>query len=264
MTRESKLEPSGVVSLTTDFGLRDHYVAAMKAVIAGVAPAVRVVDVSHEVPAHDWRGAAYLLSAAFADFPRGSVHVVVVDPGVGSERRALAVETRAGWFLGPDNGCLEDAVRASGFARAWRIVGSPRKVSATFHGRDLFAPLAAALAAGSDASRWLEATRWRPRRAVAPRAGKDGAVRGRVVWVDRFGNLVTTVERAAMAGARRLRGVVGGMAVETFCRTYADAPAGKPFFLWGSGERLEVSVREGSAAGVLEVGAGCAVRVWPC
>ena len=253
MKRTSELAPSGVVSLTTDFGLRDHYVAAMKAVIAGIAPAARVIDVSHEVPPHDAQAAAYLLEACHADFPRGSVHVAVVDPGVGSERRALLVQTRDAWFVGPDGGCLDDAVRASGFVRAWRITGSERRVSATFHGRDLFAPLAAHLAAGHDVARWTEPTRWRPRRRRVARTGC-------VVWVDRFGNLVTDIERATLSGP--LSGEVGRHRITHLHRTYADAAPGEPFFLWGSGDRLEVSVKEASAAAHLGVQTGCRVRVW--
>lgn len=261
--RTPTLKPSGVVSLTTDFGLRDHYVGAMKAVLAASCPQAHVIDVSHEVPEYDWRGAAYLLAACHADFPRGTVHVVVVDPGVGSARDALCVRTAEAWFLGPDNGCLDDAVRAGVFLRAWRIVRSPRRVSATFHGRDLFAPLAGHLAAGRDVTRLLEPCSWRPgRAALSARRGADGSMTGRVVWVDRFGNLVTTVARADLPRARRLTGEVGGRRVEGLHRTYVDAPPGRPFFLWGSGDRLEVSLREGSAARVLEVKSGCEVHVW--
>lgn len=256
------MRPSGVVSLTTDFGLRDHYVGAMKAVIAGLAPAARVIDVSHDVPAHDWRGAAYVLGACWADFPAGSVHVVVVDPGVGSERGALAVETRRGWFVGPDNGCLDDAVREAELVAAHRIVRAGRPVSATFHGRDLFAPLAAHLAAGHDVERFVERIAWRPRaRERATRRGTDGSLLGRVVWVDRFGNLVTSIARGDLPARSKPTGEVGGRRVRAFHRTYAEAAPGEPFFLWGSGGRLEVSVREVSAAAALGVTSGCAVRV---
>lgn len=256
------LTPSGVVSLTTDFGLRDHYVGAMKAVLAAACPEARVIDISHDVPEYDWRGAAYLLGACHAEFPRGTVHVVVVDPGVGSARDALCVETERGWFVGPDNGCLDDAVRAAGFVRAARIVRAGRLVSATFHGRDLFAPIAGHLAAGRDVSRFVEPCAWKPRRPVAARRAADGSVSGRVVWVDRFGNLVTSIARADLPRARRLAGDVGGRRVEGLERTYAGAPPGRPFWIWGSGDRLEVSLREAPAARVLEVRSGCAVRVW--
>lgn len=255
------LAPSGVISLTTDFGLKDHYVGAMKAVLLERCPGARLVDVSHEVPAFDGRAAAYVLGACHADFPRGTVHLVVVDPGVGSEREALVVQTARGWLVGPANGCLDDAAREAGFERAWRIVRSDRGVTSTFHGRDLFAPVAGRLAAGAGVSRYVEPVAWRPRRAEAPRR-RGGALLGRVVWVDRFGNLVTSIARGHLGRRARLAGEVGGKPVSGLFRTYAEAPHRRPFFLWGSGDRLEVSVREGSAAGQLEVGAGCAVRVF--
>jgi S-adenosylmethionine hydrolase len=255
------LAPSGVISLTTDFGLRDHYVAAMKAVLLARCPAARIVDVSHEVPAFDRQAAAYVLGACHADFPRGTVHVVVVDPGVGSAREALVVRTRAGWLVGPGNGCLDAVARDAGFERAWRIARSDRPLSSTFHGRDLFAPVAGRLAAGDDVARYLEPVRWRPRPSPAARR-PGGEVAGRVVWVDRFGNLVTTIARGDLGRRSRLSGEVGGAPVSGLYRTYAEAPAGVPFFLWGSGDRLEVSVREGSAARALGVEAGCGVRVY--
>ena len=257
----NSLSPCGLITLTTDFGTRDPYVAAMKAVLIGACPAARVVDLSHDVPAYDWRGAAYVLGACHADFPRGSVHVVVVDPGVGSARRALCVVTARGWFVGPDNGCLDDAVRDAGFRAAFRIARSPRPVSATFHGRDLFAPVAGRLAAGQDPRALLEPTDWRPRLRALSARRRAGALVGQVVWVDRFGNLITTVRRADLPRARAVTGHVGDQRVERLLRTYADARDTAPFFLWGSSGRLEVSVREGSAAERLGVGSGCAVSV---
>lgn len=251
---------ANLITLTTDFGTRDHYVAAMKGVILGLADRARIVDISHEVPAYDWRGAAYVLGACHREFAE-AVHVVVVDPGVGSARRALAVETRRGWYVGPDNGCLDDAVRESGFVKAWRIVKAGRAVSATFHGRDLFAPLAARLAAGLATDGMLEACDWRPRvRALQARRVAGGAS-GRVVWVDRFGNLITTITREDLSKAKTVSGTVGKRRVERLLRTYAEATDGEPFWIWGSGGRLEVSVRQGSAAAALGVSAGCSARV---
>ena len=252
-----------VVTLTTDFGVRDPYVAEMKGVMLGLAPEVRLVDITHEVDSHDVVGAALALEAAMPFFPRGTVHLAVVDPGVGTARRGLVVTTEAAAFVAPDNGLLTPV-----FARgAWRAfeLSAPdlrlSRVSRTFHGRDVFAPAAAHLASGVPPERFgpevTDPVRvpWPEVRAVG------GAVAGAVVHVDRFGNLITSiaadaVERlggdASIHIAGRHLPVVG---------TYADLPLGAAGALIGSSNRLEVAVREGSAAVVLRARRGTPVAV---
>jgi S-adenosylmethionine hydrolase len=280
-----KLSLCGIVTMTTDFGLADPYVAAMKGVVLSRRRDAVIVDVSHDVPAFDPRAASYVLSRAWAEFPRGTVHLVIVDPGVGGTRRALVVECRDHVFVGPDNGCLEESARAAGVRQVWLITGSDRPVSPTFHGRDLFAPMVGDLLAGRVPGRRAvpAATGALVRLPRATRRGRAGRgqrlLAGTVQWIDRFGNLVTTLgarDVAWLAGARaaakappspltprlagRLTLRVGETDVARLARTYAEAPRGVPFLVWGSGDLLEVSVREGSAARVLRASVGCPVR----
>src|SRR6267143_317131 len=183
-----------IVTLTTDFGARDSYVAAMKGVILGIAREARLVDVSHEVAAHDITEAALALEAAAPFFPSGTVHLAVVDPGVGTARRGLAVAADGHIFVGPDNGLFTPFLDGDGW-RAFELAEADYRlpeVSRTFHGRDVFAPAAAHVATGVDPSRLgprlVDPVRlaWPEVRAVA------GAVAGAVVHADRFGNLITS------------------------------------------------------------------------
>ncbi len=257
-----------LVSLLTDFGLRDAYVGILHGVIAGLAPAVRVVDLCHEVPPQAVAQAGYLLASAAPYFPPGAVHVAVVDPGVGSARRILCAETARATFLAPDNGLLTRAL-AQDPPRRVVSVEDPRHFlpdpSPTFHGRDVFAPVAARLATGLDpGALGPEVETWTRLPDDAPRSLGPGRLAAEVVHVDRFGNLITS-HRPGAAGVARARvgAAAGGVTVEgPLARCYAERPAGSPLLLVGSTGHLEVSVRDGSAADLLRAGAGTAVEVW--
>lgn len=251
-----------VVTLTTDFGLRDSYVAEMKGVIVGIAGDVQLVDVTHDVAAHDVTEAALALEATVPYFPPGTIHVAVVDPGVGTARRGLVVEAGGHRFVGPDNGLFTPF-----FTGDWRAFGlaAPEyrlpHVSRTFHGRDVFGPAAAHLARGVLPSAFGPAItdpvrlRW-----PTPSAVAEGVL-GEVVHVDRFGNLVTSIPAGAVEGADEVRSVrVAGQWLP-LVETYGDLPRGRAGALIGSRNRLEVAVREGSAARLLGVKRGAAVFV---
>ena len=251
--------PVSVVTLTTDFGLRDSYVAEMKGAILGIAADVQLVDVTHDVAAHDVTEAALALEAAVPYFPAGTIHVAVVDPGVGTERRGLVLEAGGHRFVGPDNGLFTPFL-----AGAWRAFELSRveyrlaRVSRTFHGRDVFGPAAAHLARGVAHSAFGPpltdpvTLRW-----PAPSAVGGGLV-GEVVHVDRFGNLVTSIPASAVTpdGAFAVR--VAGQWFP-LVSTYGDLPRGRAGALIGSRNRLEVAVREGSAARLLGARRGTAV-----
>jgi S-adenosylmethionine hydrolase len=243
-----------VITLLTDFGTADGYVAEVKGVLLSGAPNVTVVDLTHDIPPQDVEAARLALARSWQRFPEGTVHVVVVDPGVGSARAALAVECRKRFLLGPDNGVLSPAL-LTGAADVVSLPISPH-ASATFHGRDVFAPAAARLAAG-EALGNLGAPFDKPivRRTPDTRRRADGAIVGQVLTVDRFGNLVTNI------GAR-LGGTVqiGGSDVPV-CRTYSDVAEGALVALAGSSGFLEVAVRGGSAAAAIRVRRGDAA-VW--
>ena len=254
---------AALITLTTDFGLTDPWVAIMKGVIATRAPGVPVVDVSHGIPPQDVLAGALVLRHAAPWFPPGTVHVAVVDPGVGSERRALAVETDAGLFVGPDNGVLSLAAPAASVRRIVelreeRYFVTPR--SSTFHGRDVFAPVAAALATGTDADA-LGPRADDPVRLSLPVPSQDErGVRGQVIYVDRFGNLVTNVPGEAFPrvdvsitlGDTRIRGIAP---------SYAAVARGTLVAVVNSWNLIEIAVRDGSARERLGVGVGTPVRL---
>jgi len=257
---------SGIITLLTDFGTTDHFVGVMKGVIAGIAPRTRVIDVGHEAPAYGVRTARFLLSQSWQWFPSGTVHVVVVDPGVGAARRGLVVEASGNFFVGPDNGVLSDPIQIKG-AKVRHI--SNRKlfldtVSSTFHGRDVFAPVAARLAAG------LPAARVGPLVRDAHIVTTDGPVRtgkrhwqGEVAHVDRFGNLITNLPLADFPEIRT-RGFIlrAGFETLTFLQpNYAAGAPGEPILVHGSSGCLEIAVNQGDAARKLGLAAGSPVEL---
>ena len=254
-TAEKAIEVSGIVTLTTDFGLGDHYVGAVKGVIAGIAPGIRVIDISHGIPAHDVAEGAFAIAQAWRYFPPGSVHVVVIDPGVGSSRRALAAAAGGHLFVAPDNGVLSQVFEQepNRELRAIDLRHGLAPVSRTFHGRDLFAPVAARLASGMEFAQVgppLDDAAMLP-----PSAPRNGA--GRVLHVDGFGNVVTSFRRGDLPTGGGVR--LGNLIVSEWADTYADAPGAAPFLITGSSGYVEVSVNRGSAASLAGVRAGAEV-----
>lgn len=242
-----------LITLLTDFGLTDHYVGAMKGVICGICPPARIVDITHSVPAYGIAEAAYLLSHAAPCFPAGTIHVVVVDPGVGSARRPVLVQAGGQYFIGPDNGLFRGVARHLTDARYFR-----HPVSRTFHGRDIFAPVAAHLASGVPAEEFgplLESCA--PWALAGPERVADDEWTGTVLHVDHFGNIVTNLSAAEF---RRFRLHLGVHSIEDFAMNYADAPAG-PFLIAGSGGYWEISANQASAAELLNARAGQTVRL---
>jgi S-adenosylmethionine hydrolase len=262
---------SPVVTLTTDFGLQDAYVAAMKGAMLAVAPALRLVDVTHLVAPQDVMGAAFLLRQVIPFYPEDTVHLVAVDPGVGTERRAVAARFggRLGHrFVGPDNGLLAllldgaepDEVVVLDRPAFWRTPAPCR----TFHGRDVFGPVAAHLAAGRALAEVGTPTdRFERLLWALPIADNEG-IQGWVVHVDRFGNCVTNVPGALLEDdgqRRRLKCYAGSAILDGIHDTYADVPAGEPLALVGSSGHLEISVHGGDAASLLTIRKGSRVSL---
>jgi hypothetical protein len=254
-----------VITLLSDFGTRDPFVGLMKGVILGVCPSARLIDVGHEVDAYDVAGAAFWLSRGFRYFPEGTVHLAVVDPGVGSARRPIAAIAGGHLFVGPDNGLLVAALEGPGLVTVVALdparAGRGGEASATFHGRDLFAPAAGRLAAGVPIG--LLGDPVNPASLVPsplPKPRPEGAeLVGEVVVVDRFGNLITNLEAAARAAAGALVRWAGGEL--PLLRTYADAAPGAPLALVNSFGVVEIAVRDGHAASALGLGRGAPVRL---
>lgn len=254
-----------LIALLTDFGLRDHYAGTMKGVALGICPDVMLVDISHEIEAHDVVGGALELAAAYRYFPAGTIFLVVVDPGVGSPRRGIAVEAGDYLFVAPDNGVLSEVLSRTPAKRIVEL--SDRRyarptISRTFEGRDRFAPAAAWLAKG------LQLTALgRPVSSLidldlpSPRATTDG-VDGEILRVDRFGNLTTNIDDTTVARIPAPVTVqVGGRIIPRIISTYSEAGAGELCALVGSAERLEIAVNGGSAAATLGLGRGAVVQV---
>jgi S-adenosyl-L-methionine hydrolase (adenosine-forming) len=260
-----------IVALLTDFGTRDHYVGAVKGAVLAVCPEAEVVDVTHEVTPHDVAEGAFALGAAYRAFPGRTVFVGVVDPGVGTARRGLVVEAGGYRLVGPDNGLLTFVLADNPAASIREIANTGlfrQEVAPTFHGRDIFAPVAGHLARGAPLDLigppasgpvLLEIPR------VVPRG--DGEWEAVVLHVDRFGNLTTNMTRrdlerilAEPGGGTGITVLVEG-AVLPLVRTYADVPQGEPCALVGSSDRLEVAVNCGSATRLLGASRGAPVRV---
>lgn len=243
-----------VITLLTDFGTADGYVGQVKGVLLTLAPDADLIDISHDLAPQDIDGARLALAQVWRRFPSGTIHLVVVDPGVGSARAALAVSSHDRFLVGPDNGVLSPALLAGG-ARAVGLA-IPPSAAPTFHGRDVFAPAAAALARGEPLDHLGGAVR-EPliRRTPEPTRRDDGAVDGEVIVVDRFGNVVTnliavrggTVE----VGSRRI----------SIRRAYADVPSGVIVAVVGSTGFVELAVRNGNAAATLGLSRGARVTL---
>ncbi len=266
-----------IVTLTTDFGLADGYAGIMHGVIRGICPGVAIVDLTHQVAPQDVQSAAYVVYAAYPYFPAGTVHCIVVDPGVGTARRAVAVETPCGCFVAPDNGVLSYVLAREAVTAAVSLT-NPRyhlpHVSHTFHGRDVFAPAAAHLACGVPLAALgelvSELVTW-PMPGISVLPGH--ALRGQVIHMDHFGNLITSIGRLSWCGAKlalsspdregdepfpasEARVRVGDRCIEGIQSTYGNALPGELLALVGSAGHLEIAITGGSAAEILGLGTG--------
>jgi S-adenosyl-L-methionine hydrolase (adenosine-forming) len=262
--------PSGLITLLTDFGDRDSFVASMKGVILTINPHATLVDLSHHVPPHSVEDASYLLKSCYRYFPNGTVHVAVVDPGVGSARRAITVKSARYFFLAPDNGVLsyifddEQPVEVREINQRKFRRESPGR---TFDGRDLFAPAAARL------------TKQEPFESYGPVIGdyqtfpiaqphwEQATLVGEIVYVDRFGNLISNLtqqhleEVRLVAKGRQLSILIGKRIIEGLVESYSKGMAEKPSALINSDDKLEVFLKEASASDLLQVGRGARIEI---
>ncbi len=259
-----------VITLLTDFGMCDSYVAQMKGVILQKSPDAQIVDLSHEIPPQDILRAAYLLGDSYPRFPRATIHIVVVDPGVGSDRRVLCISAARQFFIAPDNGVLELVLRSAppeamvAVTNRWYF---QKNVSTTFHGRDILASVASHLAAGVKLSRFGPPVADPVRLQLPQVTMGDKQISGAVIYADRFGNLVTNIERKHLAqvfqGAKSSQMLVwvGGREIRGLWRSYAEQQPGELMCLLGSSGRLEISVSGGSAAAGLDAPRGTPVEI---
>jgi len=246
-----------IITLLTDFGTKDTFVGSMKGVILGICPQARSIDLTHEVPPQNITAGAFLLKTSMNYFPKGTVHLTVVDPGVGSSRKAVAIQSRGHYFVGPDNGLFAATLRDWGFEAMVELTEKKyhlSKISQTFHGRDIFSPVAAHLAKGVPFSRLGKPlSQLVPGTLPLPRPIQDG-FEGEVLWIDHFGNLVTNFGNRSLSVPFRLK--VGKKIIVKVGGHYAQVKKGELVVLGGSSGYLEVSVNQGRADQVLKAKLG--------
>ena len=259
-----------IVTLTTDFGLDDHFVGAVKGVILNIAPEAQIVDICHSVQPFDVPDGALTIAAAYSYFPAGTVHMVVVDPGVGTARRAIAAGTGRHTFVAPDNGVLSLIYGREERLRVHHVTAEHyflQPLSKTFHARDVFAPLAAYMAKGFELSQFGdEITDFARLDLPEPKVVNEQTLRGTVLKVDRFGNLITNItsQQATLLFQTQpppFTILIGKHEIRVVKATYGDAAAGELFGILGSMGYLEIVANQGSAAQVLGAGKGVDVDI---
>lgn len=257
----------GVVTLITDFGLHDSYVGTMKGVMLRIHPQARLIDVTHQITAQDILEASLVLDSGYRYFPVGTVHVVVVDPGVGSGRRPILVAGREHYFVGPDNGTFTGVVDGDPEACAYEIRERQfllPSISDTFHGRDVFAPVAAFLARGVAPEEFGPPINDLRRFSIPVARVWGDQIRGEVVHVDSFGNIVSNISRTDFdraVGERKFRILINGKTLDRIHRAYSDQERGKALALFGSNGLLEIAIAEGRAERRIGAGKGDTIIV---
>jgi len=250
---------SSIISLLTDFGLKDPYLASMKGVILKINPQCTLIDITHQVNPHDVEEGAFILANAYSTFPKGTIHLAVVDPGVGGPRKPILLVTENYFFVGPDNGLFTFALQQEKVKQGMALT-RPKfflpRVSTTFHGRDIFAPVAAHLslgirpkAFGKNIDSWVELPFQKPRT-------KEGKLLGEIIHVDTFGNLVSNIDQRRLFQFSKDRSFVirvGRRIIRGLKKRYSEGKKNEPIALFGSGGFLEISIREGNAQKLLKV-----------
>jgi S-adenosylmethionine hydrolase len=256
-----------MITLITDFGDRGGYAGIMKGVILSINPRCPIVDITHHIAPQNIEEAAFVLGSAYPFFPERTVHLVVVDPEVGGPRRPIIVESEKHRFVGPDNGVFSLVFARERVTGVWEIDAGhfdASRVSATFHGRDIFAPVAARLSLGVPADALgREVHSWVRLDALEP-VDADGVIKARVISVDHFGNLVSNLSQeqfGRLAGSRPFRIAVGGSILRNISRSYGDVREGEVLALFGSAGLLEIAVRNGDCRRLLQVMRGAPVEV---
>jgi S-adenosylmethionine hydrolase len=262
--------PLRIITLLTDFGLRDHFVAAMKGVMLSVNPDLAFIDISHLVPPHDVHSAAFVLGQAYSYFPPGTIHVAVVDPGVGTERKALAVWAGGHFFVAPDNGILAYVFNKEENFKAYEITAAHyfrKPISATFHGRDIFAPIAAWISRDIPLHQFGPVVE-QPVRLKVPAVTRvqDALIQGAILAVDNFGNLITNLRPEnvpvySSAESPACKMVAGQREITAFRTTFGEGAPGELFVIPGSSGYLEIVMRDKSAATELHLTPGAPVGV---
>ncbi|HEX3033997.1 MAG TPA: SAM-dependent chlorinase/fluorinase [Thermodesulfobacteriota bacterium] len=246
-----------IITLTTDFGVKDHYVGVMKGVILSINPDALIVDITHEIPPHDVLKGAFTLRNFYRYFPEGTIHVVVIDPGVGSQRKPVAVEAEGNIFVGPDNGVFTFVYSGSKSFKVIEIsnpIYTLADVSSTFHGRDIFAPVAGYISMGAPIED-LGKEVWSPvKLPIKEPQIRGNEIIGEVVYTDHFGNLVTNIPHDLVKSGSKI--YIGKDMIKGISRSYSEVPEGELLAIIGSSGFLEISVNQGRASDMIDLGDG--------
>ncbi|UCE20216.1 MAG: SAM-dependent chlorinase/fluorinase [Gemmatimonadota bacterium] len=258
---------NAIITLTTDFGTQDGYVGAMKGVILSMNSKAVIVDITHEIDAHDVLSGAFTLKNSCQSFPESTIHLAVVDPGVGSTRKSILLQTEKYFFLGPDNGVFSFVTREGEQVGVFELTESKyflTPLSDTFHGRDIFAPVAGYLSLGIDPSEFGPELHDYVRISLPSPIVSESGIEGHIIHIDRFGNLVTNIDTESVDAFRTrgdIRIDVGSIALKNIARSYSEVEAGSPLAIVGSTGFLEIAVNKGSARQKLVLKRGDPVRV---
>lgn len=253
-----------IITLTTDFDLYDGYTGVMKGVIAGINPSARVIDISHKIEPHDVFQAACVINNSYNYFPKGTIHIVVVDPGVGSARKIICVRTKNYFFLAPDNGVLSFIIEKEKNPSVREVSNRElflEEISNTFHGRDIFAPVAAHLSKGQE-FKGLGNIIVKTNKIDLPKPirSPNGKLTAEIIYVDSFGNLITNVNREVIdsmkVGVERLSITMGNSRINGICNSYTDVGDNEALAIFGSSGYLEISINRGRAGDVLKLRKG--------
>jgi len=242
-----------IITLTTDFGMNDHYVGSMKGVVLAINSEAVITDITHELPKYDTFKAAYTLRNFYKYFPKETIHIVVVDPGVGSKRKPIIVQSEDGIFVGPDNGVFSFVLEESKRVEVFEIKNREymlNDVSSTFHGRDIFAPTAAHLSLGVDIKELGEKIESPKLLNIKKPQVRGDEIRGEIIYTDSFGNLITNIAGDMIDSPREIH--VDDFVIDIVANSYQDVEKGKLLAIIGSSGFLEISVNQGSAADLIK------------
>ncbi|HEX9971645.1 MAG TPA: SAM-dependent chlorinase/fluorinase [bacterium] len=259
------MKPNGIITLLTDFGESDGFVGAMKGVILSINPDAGIVDLSHQIYSHDIEAGSFILFNSYHFFPPGTIHVAVVDPGVGSERRILAVATDRYFFIAPDNQVLKYIFNSDETLTVVEVLNRQfflKRISQTFHGRDVFAPVAAHLSLGLPIRKLGNVILDYDRGAVDQPVETKQKIAGKIIHIDKFGNLITNISENQLQKPI-LSIIVGSYQMSHLSKSYADVEIGKPLAIIGSSGFLEIAVRNDNAQKQLSINRGDMVElIW--
>ncbi|MBM3239330.1 SAM-dependent chlorinase/fluorinase [Candidatus Poribacteria bacterium] len=261
------MNPNNIITLTTDFGTTDIFVGVMKGVILSINPDAKIIDITHDIEPQDIYAGAFLLNSAYSYFPPGTIHVGVIDPGVGSVRRAIAVATEQYYFVAPDNGLLS-YVLCKEIVKSAVNLTNPKyflpQVSNTFHGRDIFAPVAAHISRGVSLNLLGEQITNIAQIPISIPDASETEIIGQIIYIDRFGNLITNVSHELFESARKKRNFiifVKDRQMRRICLAYAEVSAGELLGIFSSFGNLEIAINAGNAAEILKVKRGDAIKI---